>query len=64
MIPRTVAEERHLSGLLLLGMLCLPVVFVWLFLRRGYPASLRRAAFTYTILTTGVALIGRVFGGP
>jgi hypothetical protein len=56
--------ERHLSGPLLLGMLTAPALFVWFFLRSGYPASLRRAAFTFTIITTAIAIAGRTLGGP
>jgi hypothetical protein len=56
-------SERHLSSLLLIGMLTLPVVFVWFFLRQGYPV-LRWTAFTYTIVTTGIVVLGRTLGGP
>ena len=57
------ATDRHLSGPLLIGMLAFPVVFVWFFLRAGYSPSLRRAAFTYTGVTTAVVLLGRTLGG-
>ena len=53
---------RRLSPSLLLGMLTVPTLFVWLFLRRGYPSSLRRAAFSYTAILFAVGLIGRLGG--
>jgi len=34
------------------------VFFVWFFLRRGYPSSLRWAAFTYTGVLLAVGLLG------
>src|SRR3954447_21686112 len=48
------APARRLSLPLLAGMLTVPVLFVWLFLRRGYTASLRRAAFFYTAVTLAI----------
>jgi len=50
---------RALSAPLLLGMLIAPPLFVWLFLRPGYSASQRRAAFFYTAVMLAIALIGR-----
>jgi hypothetical protein len=50
-------DERHLSGPLLVGMLTLPTMFCWLFLRRGYSRSLRFSAFFYTIALTVAGLI-------
>jgi hypothetical protein len=41
-------EPRRLHPLLLIGMLSVPIVFVWLFLRKGYSRQLRTAAFVYT----------------
>lgn len=48
---------------MLVGMLTAPTVFVWFFLRRGYPPSLRRSAFSYTGIWFAVGLLGRL-GGP
>lgn len=48
------SQPRRLSG-----MLTIPIVFVWLFLRRGYAPSLRIAAFGYTATMTSIAVIGR-----
>jgi hypothetical protein len=53
---------RQLSSSLLLGMLTMPTLFVWLFLRRGYASSLRRAAFSYTGILFAVGLIGGLGG--
>ena len=50
-------EPRHLSLLLLLGLLVAPGVFVWFLLRRGYANSTRVAAFVYT----GVMLAFGIF---
>ncbi|WEK01748.1 MAG: hypothetical protein P0Y59_08765 [Candidatus Sphingomonas phytovorans] len=47
-----------MSAPLLLGMLAMPVIFVWFFLRRGYSQALRRAAFTYTATLLAIGLIG------
>jgi len=55
------ATERNLSAPLLIGTLALPAIFVWFLLRSGYSSSLRRAAFTYFIVITAVAIIGRSF---
>ena len=49
---------RRLSPALLLGMLTIPTLFVWFFLRRGYPSSLRRAAFSYTGILFAIGLLG------
>jgi type III secretory pathway component EscT len=53
---------RRLSPPLLLGMLLVPIIFVWFFLRRGYAPSLRVAAFAYTGTFLAIGLLGR-FGG-
>ena len=46
----------------MLGMLTAPTLFVWFFLRRGYPSSLRRTAFSYAGILFGVGLIGGLGG--
>jgi hypothetical protein len=51
---------RNLSLPLLAGMLVIPALFVWFFLRRGYSGSLRRAAFFYTGAMLAVGLAGRL----
>ena len=48
---------RHLSAPLLLGILFLPVVFVWLLLRRGYSNALRAGAFLYFGVGVAVGLV-------
>ena len=53
---------RQLSSPLLLGMLTVPSLFVWFFLRRGYSSSLRRAAFSYTGILFAVGLVGGLGG--
>jgi hypothetical protein len=51
---------RRLSLPLLAGMLAAAPLFVWLFLRPGYRASLRRAAFFYAAVTFAMTLVGRL----
>jgi hypothetical protein len=53
----TELAERHLGPLLLLGMLAAPALSVWLFLRKGYPRSLRTAAFTFAGVMTAIGLL-------
>jgi hypothetical protein len=55
-------QTRRLSSPLLLGMLTTPTLFVWFFLRRGYPSSLRRSAFSYTGVLFAVGLLGSLGG--
>jgi hypothetical protein len=43
-------STRQLSAWMLFGMLMLPYLFVWLFLRRGYRTSLRKTAFIYVFV--------------
>lgn len=52
------ADYRPLDLWLLLGMQTVPILFVWLFLRRSYCPSLRHAAFVYTVATTLLPLLG------
>jgi hypothetical protein len=56
--PATPIEPRRLSGPLLLGILILPIVFVWFLLRPGYSVTLRLGAFAYTALGVAVGVIG------
>lgn len=60
MIADGPGEPRRLSAPLLLGMLAMPVIFVWFFLRRGYSRTLRRAAFTYAATLLAIGLIGNL----
>lgn len=50
-----------MSAFLLAGMLLLPTVSVWFFLRRGYASSLRRIAFIYAGTLFAIGLVGAVF---
>jgi len=56
------AAPRRLSSPLLIGMLMVPTICVWFFLRRGYPSSLRRAAFSYAGILFTVGLLGSLGG--
>ncbi|MGH6651117.1 MAG: hypothetical protein ACREB7_08300 [Sphingopyxis sp.] len=58
MIEAAANPYRPLPFWLLLGTYLLPIVFVWLFLRRCYRPSLRRAAFTFAIPVTVFPLLG------
>jgi hypothetical protein len=53
----TGAEPRHVGGFLMLGLIAVPIVFVWFLLRPGYARSLRLAAFSYTFALPVLALI-------
>jgi hypothetical protein len=55
----TTEGSRSLGTWLLVGLLCVPILFCWFLLRRGYPASLRRTVFSYAGIMTLVPLIGR-----
>jgi hypothetical protein len=56
-------EPRWLSAPLLLGILALPVVFVWLLLRPGYSRDLRLGAFLYALLFPALQLAALLLGG-
>jgi hypothetical protein len=58
--PGDTQPRRTLSLPLLAGMLTVPALFVWFFLRSGYAGSLRRAAFFYTGATLTLVVIGRL----
>jgi hypothetical protein len=53
-------EYRRLSMPLLVGLLTVPVLFIWFMLRRGYARSTRVAAFTYAAVVFGFGLVGTV----
>ena len=55
----TDADYRPLDLWLLMGMQTIPILFVWLFLRRDYRPSLRRAAFVYTGVNILLPLLAR-----
>lgn len=55
--PVPEAEPRHVGGLLMIGLVSLPAVFVWLLFRPGYAWSLRKTVLIYAF---GPALIGMV----
>jgi hypothetical protein len=48
--------QRHVSPLLAAAIFAVPVIFVWLLLRKGYALSTRRAAFLYTGATIAVGV--------
>ncbi len=54
--PRPPGDPRRLSGWLLSGVLTLPVIFVWLLLRRGYSRDVRLGAFLYASLFPAMQL--------
>ena len=54
-------EPRRLTPLLLLGILVLPVIFVWFLLRRGYSNTLRGGAFAYMAVTLALGVV-QAFG--
>jgi hypothetical protein len=58
-------EPRHLSAVLILGVLVSPPIFAWLVLRRGYSRDVRIGAFLLLALTVAVQ-VARLwpFAGP
>lgn len=46
-MPLTSAPARVVNGPFMLGLIAVPIVFVWFLLLPGYPLSLRKAAFCY-----------------
>ena len=58
MDPEAVIDQRHVSPLLAVGIVALPLIFVWLLLRKGYAPSTRWSGFIYT----GVMTARRDFG--
>jgi hypothetical protein len=53
----TKVEPRPLNPFLMIATVAVPAVFVWLFLRKGYSPTLRRAAFTYMAAMTAVGIL-------
>ena len=53
-------EPRALHPLVFLAIYCVPVIFVWLLLMKGYSASLRQAGFTYAVIMGFVPLAASV----
>ena len=62
MEPDAATDQRHVSPLLAVGIVALPLIFVWLLLRKGYAPSTRWAGFIYTGVVTAVGILGREFG--
>jgi hypothetical protein len=51
-------EPRHVSLPLMIGLVGMPLIFVWFLLRPGYSRSLRQAAFTYAFALPTLSLLG------
>ena len=51
------SEPRRLSGLLMLGILAVPVVFSWFTLRKGYSHTLRLGVFLYAAFAFAVGIV-------
>jgi len=49
------ATQRHVSPLLATAIVAVPLLFVWLILRKGYAPSTRRAAFIFAGVQFAVA---------
>ena len=62
------AEPRHISAPLMIGLVALPIVFVWFLFGRGYARSTRTAAlvctFTLPVLSLIISAIVHIFGLP
>lgn len=53
----TQEEPRYVGGLLMTGLIALPIVFVWFLLRPGYSRSLRTITFTYALAFPALSLL-------
>jgi len=52
-----IEQSRGVSGPLMLGIIVIPIVFVWFLLRRGYATQTRIAAFVYTAVNLGFGIL-------
>ena len=50
-------EPRHINPLFMLGLIALPIVFVWFLLLPGYARSTRIAAFSYAFAFPAIAVL-------
>ena len=48
---------RHINPLLMLGLIAVPLLFVWFLLLPGYPRSTRIAAFTYALVLPVLVIV-------
>lgn len=56
-IVEAAASRRRLSGMLLLGLIVMPLIFVWFLLRKGYSTPLRLGAFAYAAMCLGFGVL-------
>ena len=61
MVTAASAEPRAVNPALMLGLVALPIVFVWFLFLPGYSWSLRVAALSYTFVYPAVFLLGMLF---
>jgi hypothetical protein len=59
----TGVEPRFISAPLMLGLIALPIIFVWFLLRRGYSRSTRNAAFAYAFAFPALSLLAHACFG-
>lgn len=57
-------EPRHINGPFMLGLIVLPIVFVWFLLLPGYARSTRVAAFVYALSGPAIVLIVSLCSSP
>jgi hypothetical protein len=50
-------EPRYINPPFMLGLIALPIVFVWFLLLPGYARSTRIAAFTYAFAIPALSLV-------
>ena len=50
-------EPRHINPPFMLGLIALPIVFVWFLLLPGYARSTRIAAFAYAFTLPALTLV-------
>ena len=58
----TASRTRHVSPLLAIAIIAVPLVFVWVLLLPGFARSTRRAGFVFAGANVLVAVIYAVFG--
>lgn len=51
------SEPRPINAFFMLGLIAVPIVFVWFLLLPGYASSTRTAAFAYAFTLPALALL-------
>ncbi len=57
-------DPRHIGGPLMLGLIALPIVFVWFLFGQGYARSTRNAALLYAFAFPVLAVLASLVWWP